>query len=58
MIRYLRSKMGGAYVVDSDVNRKNEEAVMAFLREKYKSPKLMNIDMGWHAATIARARDT
>jgi len=48
---------GEAYVVDSDVNRKNEEAVMAFLREKYKSPKLMNIDMGWHAATIARARD-
>ena len=42
---------GNAYIVDSDVDRKNENAVMAYLRDKYNAPKLSKIDMGWHSGT-------
>lgn len=43
---------GYAYIVDSDVDRKNENAVMTYLRDKYNAPKLSKIDMGWHSGTI------
>ncbi|MCF7981748.1 MAG: hypothetical protein K9K86_07160 [Pseudomonadales bacterium] len=43
---------GYAYIVDSDVDRKDESAVMRYLREKYNAPKLQKIDLGWHSGSI------
>lgn len=43
---------GDAYIVDSDVDRKDENAVMADLRSKYRCPKLMSIDVGCISATV------
>jgi hypothetical protein len=43
---------GCAYIVDSDVDRENEEAVMSYLRNKYSAPKLSKIDMGWQSGSI------
>ena len=48
---------GEAYFVDCDLDRKDEEAVMAYLRTKYGRPKLCNIDLGYHAATVSVAND-
>jgi hypothetical protein len=43
---------GYAYIVDSDIDRKNENAVMTYLRNKYNAPKLQKIDLGWHSGTV------
>ena len=43
---------GYAYIVDSDIDRKNENAVMRYLQKKYNAPKLQKIDMGWHSGSI------
>lgn len=43
---------GYAYIVDSDIDRKNENAVMSYLRDKYNAPKLTKIDMGWHSGSV------
>lgn len=43
---------GYAYLVDSEVDRKDENAVMRYLREKYNAPKLQKIDLGWHSGSI------
>jgi hypothetical protein len=49
----IEEARGEAYIVDSDVNRNDEAEVMAYLRTKYGSPKLMNIDLGWTSATVS-----
>lgn len=43
---------GLAYVVDSNVDRRDEEAVMAYLSKKYQAPKLQKVDLGWHSASM------
>jgi len=43
---------GYAYIVDSDIDRKNENAVMSYLRDKYSAPKLSKIDMGWQSGSM------
>lgn len=48
----VRESNGEAYIVDSDVNRNDEEAVLDYLREKYGKPKLNKIDLGWYSGTV------
>ncbi len=43
---------GYAYIVDSDVDRKDEAAVMKYLQKKYNASKLQKIDIGWHSFTM------
>ena len=43
---------GSAYIVDSDVNRGDEKAVMKYLQDKYNAPMLHKIDIGYHSATV------
>jgi hypothetical protein len=38
-------KTGKAFLVDSDVDRNDKEAVLGYLREKYQSPDLMALTM-------------
>jgi hypothetical protein len=44
---------GQAYIVDAAIDRSNENAVIAHLREKHNAPKLMHIEIGEHSATVA-----
>ena len=44
---------GDAYIVKSDVDRNDENAVIADLRSKYRCPKLMSIDVGCISASVA-----
>ena len=44
---------GTAFIVDSDIDRKNQAAVIEYLQRKYKRVRLMNIDLGYHSAAIA-----
>ncbi|MBI4972224.1 MAG: hypothetical protein HZC16_00205 [Candidatus Omnitrophica bacterium] len=48
----VEEALGGAYIVDSDVNRGDENAVMAYIRSKYGCPKLINVDIGCISATV------
>ena len=42
-----------AYIVEGDVDRNDKNAVLQYLRDKYKAEKLMNITMGYMSGTIA-----
>jgi hypothetical protein len=53
-----RESQGDAYIVDSDVNRSDEEAVLSYLRKKYGKPKLNKIDLGWHSGTVLEPTNT
>jgi len=44
----LLEATGDACVVDSDIDRSDEGAVLRFVQRKYGRPMLMNIDMGHH----------
>lgn len=44
---------GNAYIVDSDIDRKDENAVMSYLRSKYGCPKLTSIDLNYVSASVA-----
>ena len=46
-----------AYIVDSQVDSKDEEVVLTYIRKKYGKPKLMNIDLGYVSATVAVAKE-
>ncbi len=48
----VQESNGEAYIVDSDINRNDEKAVLNYLREKYSKPKIIKIDLGWHSGTI------
>lgn len=51
-----KEAQGDAYYVDGDVDRRNEAAVLQYLQQKYGKPRLMNIQMGYHAAAMAVPR--
>jgi hypothetical protein len=42
-----------AYIVDADIDRRDENAVMDYMRAKHRAPRLININLGQHSATIA-----
>lgn len=50
--------VGDAYIVDSDVDRNDENAVLEYLREKYDKPKLNKIDLGWYLGTVKEPSST
>ena len=43
---------GTAFILDSDLNRKDEEGLLAYLKTKYKTGPLMTIDLGYTSASI------
>jgi len=45
-------KAGEAYIVDSDIDRRDEHAVIAFLEQKYGLERAMNMDMSIATAAI------
>ena len=49
-------KEGKAYFVDSDVDRSDEEAVLGYLRDKYKSENIRNIPMHFMSGTVSIPR--
>lgn len=44
---------GQAYIVDAAIDRSDENAVIAYMRDKHNSPRLMHIEIGEHSATLA-----
>ncbi|NGP53250.1 hypothetical protein [Thioalkalivibrio sp. XN8] len=46
-----------AYYIDGDVDRRDEGAVLAYLREKYGRNKLINITMQYHGAAVLVPRE-
>ncbi|SOB77397.1 hypothetical protein SAMN04488490_3203 [Marinobacter sp. LV10R510-11A] len=50
--------VGDAYIVDSGVDRNDENAVLEYLRGKYDRPKLNKIDLGWHSGTVQEPSST
>lgn len=43
---------GAAFILDCDLNRKDERPLLEFLQEKYKTGPLMNIDLGYTSAAM------
>ena len=48
---------GQALMVDTDIDRKDTNAVLAFLQDKYKVERLMNMDMNIATAVVAVPRE-
>ena len=46
-------KNGDAFLVDGDIDRNDSEAILQYLREKYKSNNMTNITMNFMSGTIA-----
>lgn len=46
-----------AFILDGNVNRKNEQECLAFLQTKYKTNPLMKLDLGCISASILIAKD-
>jgi len=44
---------GKALIADTDIDRRNPEEVLNYLRAKYRIPKLLNMDMNMASAIIA-----
>lgn len=51
-----KEQLGEAYYVDGDVDRRDDQAVIAYLREKYAKPRLIHIPMGYHGASVLAPR--
>lgn len=51
-------KNGKAFFVDSDLDRGDKEAVLRYLREKYKSDDIVNLTMNYLSETISIPRTT
>jgi hypothetical protein len=49
---FAEENEGAAYIVDGDVERSDEGAVMRYLHEKYGLKQAMNIDMGMMSASV------
>jgi hypothetical protein len=49
---YNLDLQGKAFLVDSDVDRGNEEAVLQYLREKYKSENFVKLSMNYLSGTM------
>lgn len=47
---------GEAYIADTDVNRKNGQAVLDYLQSKYKTGPLDNMDMGFTSISLSMER--
>lgn len=45
-------KEGKAFLVDSDVDRADEQAVIQYLKEKYKSDKIAVVEMHYMSGTM------
>lgn len=53
----LESESAGiAFIVDTDIDRDDEGAVLRFLQQKYATKPLMKMDMGLTSATVALRR--
>lgn len=48
---------GTAFILDTDLNRKNEGPLLAYLQEKYSTRPLMKIDLGYTGASILVQKD-
>jgi hypothetical protein len=44
--------LGRAYIADCDIPRKNEEAVLKFLQDKYKTNRMINFDLTQHSGEL------
>ena len=48
---------GEAFIVTGDVDRNNENALLAELQQKYSTKPLMTFDLGYHSAAVAHPID-
>lgn len=48
---------GTAYILDCDLNRKDEGSLLSYLQAKYKTAPLMRFDLGYTSASVLIARD-
>jgi hypothetical protein len=48
---------GLAMIADTDLDRRNSEAILDFLRAKYRIPKLLSMDMNMASAVVGVPRD-
>lgn len=49
---FVREANGNAFILDSELNRKNEGPLLRFLQKKYNTGPLMKIDLGYIGATL------
>ena len=47
---------GTAFIADTNLDRSNPSVVLSYLQEKYKIPRLMNMDMNMVSASLALPR--
>jgi hypothetical protein len=52
-----REHEGEAFIVTGDLDRKNENALLAELQRKYSTKPLMTFDLGYHSAAVAIRAD-
>lgn len=52
-----KEQRGEAYYVDGDVDRRDEQSVLRYVREKYGRERLINIQMQYHGAAIRAPRE-
>jgi hypothetical protein len=45
-------KEGRAFIVDRDIDRKNQNSVLEFLQQKYSTKPLMSMDMGYSSISV------
>lgn len=50
-------RSGSAFILDSIIDRKNEDELFAFLQKKYQTGPLMKFDLGYTNASILLPRD-
>jgi hypothetical protein len=48
---------GGAMILDTDLNRKDEGPLLSYLQSKYKTRPLMTFDLGYTSASVLVAKD-
>ena len=52
-----RERDGEAFIVTGDIDRSNENALLAELQKKYSTKPLMTFDLGYHSAAVAYRTD-
>lgn len=52
-----QERAGNAYIVDGDIDRRDERTVIAYLQSKYGLRHVMNIDMSMASATVVVPRE-
>ena len=48
---------GSAMVVDTEIDRKDKEAILNYLRAKHGIPRLLNMDMNMASAVVVSPRE-